>query len=375
MPVFWRIYDGVAMRDTHVGVLVCDERGWPPFADGDFYRELACAGEKLGMTVFVFAPAWVSWKSLKTWGFVFDRKRGEWMKQALPLPSLVYDRCFCKSRRQLVQKRQFMQNVRHRPAIRMLGNGVSHKWATQQILQRYSEFRPFLPETALYRTPDSLERWLVRHGNAFLKPLSGCHGKGVLHMIRTSGGAIHVRGRDAANRPLRFVAKDARSLAARIDPLVQRRKYLMQPAFTLQTKSGIPFDVRALVQKNRRGVWRTTGIAIRLGRPGSVTANLHGGGVALAAEPFLQREFGEATSSRLLELIRRLCASIPPCLEQYYGRMAELGLDFGIDQRANLWILEVNSKPGRAAFSRQQAIRDVAVQQPLSYAKYLLERP
>ena len=263
------------------------------------------------MTVFVFAPAWVSWKSLKTWGFVFDRKRGEWMKQALPLPSLVYDRCFCKSRRQLVQKRQFMQNVRHRPAIRMLGNGVSHKWATQQILQRYSEFRPFLPETALYRTPDSLERWLVRHGNAFLKPLSGCHGKGVLHMIRTSGGAIHVRGRDAANRPLRFVAKDARSLAARIDPLVQRRKYLMQPAFTLQTKSGIPFDVRALVQKNRRGVWRTTGIAIRLGRPGSVTANLHGGGVALAAEPFLQREFGEATSSRLSNLSAACARAFP----------------------------------------------------------------
>ena len=119
-------------------------------------------------------------------------------------------------------------------------------------------------------------------------------------MMETSAGTFRIRGRDSANRPIQFDVDHISGIKDRITPYLKQRKYLIQPALSLQTKSGLPYDVRALVQKNGRGVWCTTGIAVRLGRPGSVTANLHGGGIALKAEPFLRREFGETLSRHLL---------------------------------------------------------------------------
>lgn len=363
------------MQNRYVGILVCDTNGRPPFQDQEFYRELAAFGNKAGLSVFIFSPAWVSWKLKKTWGYRFDSERGEWVLGKFPLPALIYDRSFYKYRRHLLQKRQFMKNIRSLRLSRLLGHSVGNKWEMQLILARSPDFRPFLPKTTLYRSPESLFKWLKKYKNAFLKPLSGCQGRGVFHMMETSAGTVRIRGRDSANRPIQFDVDHISGIKDRITPYLKQRKYLIQPALSLQTKSGLPYDVRALVQKNGRGVWCTTGIAVRLGRPGSVTANLHGGGIALKAEPFLRREFGETLSRHLLERIQRLCKTLPPYLEQYYGRMAELGLDFGVDQSGKVWILEVNSKPGRAAFSGSQAIRNAAIRQPLFYAKYLLERP
>ncbi|MDT2286965.1 hypothetical protein P7H17_14280 [Paenibacillus larvae] len=53
--------------------------------------------------------------------------------------------------------------------------------------------------------------------------------------------------------------------------------------------------------------------------------------------------------------------------------MAELGIDFGISPDSRIWLLEINSKPGRSAFRQlgNPKIFRKAVANPVRYAACL----
>ncbi|UUZ97792.1 YheC/YheD family protein [Paenibacillus sp. P25] len=107
-----------------------------------------------------------------------------------------------------------------------------------------------------------------------------------------------------------------------------------------------------------------------------MTSNLHGGGSALPAADFLAREFGEGKAEALLRELKRLSELLPEALESSHGRLAELGIDYGIDTSGNIWIIEVNSKPGRSIFTYLQddRARKAAIVNPIRYAGFLLRR-
>ncbi|MED4601859.1 hypothetical protein P9314_14260, partial [Paenibacillus validus] len=73
---------------------------------------------------------------------------------------------------------------------------------------------------------------------------------------------------------------------------------------------------------------------------------------------------------------RQLADTLPEVLESRHGRLAELGIDFGVDTGGHIWMLEVNSKPGRSIFTylRDDKARLAAVANPLRYADYLLRQ-
>jgi hypothetical protein len=143
----------------------------------------------------------------------------------------------------------------------------------------------------------------------------------------------------------------------------------------LTTPDHRPFDIRILVQKNEHSQWETTGMAVRTGKPNMITSNLHGGGQALTFRPFIDRYYSKETVKKILSKIEWVSAFVPPFIEQHHGQLIELGIDVGIDRDGNVWILEVNSKPGRTIFLRtgEKKIRQRAVQLPMFYAHSLLQ--
>jgi hypothetical protein len=116
-------------------------------------------------------------------------------------------------------------------------------------------------------------------------------------------------------------------------------------------------------------------MAVRRGQDGSLTSNLHGGGIAEPAGPFLARQFDAEKARSILSKLRELSVEIPEALENCHGRLAELGIDFGVDIQGNIWILEVNSKPGRSIFTylEDPQARSKAVTNPIHYARFLLQ--
>ncbi len=359
-----------------LGVMVSQTNGQPPLKVRHFYRHLCLAGAKIGVTVFIFSPDDIDWQALMVQGYCYCGVSGEWSVRRFPLPPLIYDRSFYGDRKKRARHRAAIAALKKTVNVRFLGNGLDGKWNVQQALMRCPALRPHLPHTVLYRGGKSLLRWLKTFGEAVMKPQYGSHGKGFLHIALVNGRRFRVQGRDRDNGVIDLAFAEPFPFLQWIEHFTGGRKYIIQEHLSLRTETGDAFDIRSLMQKNGSGNWQLTGMAVRLGAKGSVTANLHGGGRAVDVGLFLRELVGDPKSRELIRALLTLSRQIPPQLETHYGRLSELGIDFGIDRQGKVWILEVNSKPGRAVFRHtgNKSAERASVSNPVRYARYILER-
>ncbi|MDF2660027.1 MAG: hypothetical protein K0Q94_2818 [Paenibacillus sp.] len=359
-----------------VGIMVCPSAGDPPFSEKQYYRRLSLLGQKLGLAVFVFFPHRIDWERRRVLGYRYNASGSRWEKRLYPLPETVYDRCFYSDAKLYAEFREPIRRLMQTPGTRFLGYGLKGKWSVHQMMIRDEALSPYIPETELLQSPADIERWLEEKGELFLKPHGGSQGKGVLRVTREENGYA-VNGRSHRNEAVRSGFRSKRRLLDWIAAFTGGRKYLIQPYLILTTTEGEAFDIRALVQKNRTGRWELTGIAVRRGAPGSVTSNLHGGGHAEEALPFLRQQYGRPAAETIESSVRELALRIPYVLEQYHGRLVELGVDIGVDTAGHVWILEANSKPGRSSFAvlTDKKVRLDSIRNPILYAKFLIDNP
>ncbi|MGG6313052.1 YheC/YheD family protein [Paenibacillus macerans] len=358
-----------------VGILVAESEGPFPFAEAAFCRKLCRIGERQGLCVYVFCLTWITagnGSGIPAYAY----EHGTWVRKWFPRPDIIYDRCFTHDRKQQLRKQRLLSRLAEEHPFIYLTRGLAGKWAVYQALSQCPEVVPFLPETALYEGPAHLAEWLQTHqGEAFLKPRNGTHGKRTLHVkLHRPGDEVRIMGRSCRNAVFRRRFSSRKAGLEWIDRFAGARPFLIQPYLQLTSAEGEPFDVRVLMQKNAKGEWSLTGMAVRAGQKHSLTSNLHGGGTAHKALPFLIRELGEAGGRAAVAAIRKLSLLIPAHLETRFGRLAELGLDFGVDLHGHVWVLEVNSKPGRASFFRigDPESAKKSLENPISYARYLL---
>ncbi|WP_139491726.1 YheC/YheD family endospore coat-associated protein [Brevibacillus dissolubilis] len=340
------------------------------FKEKTFYRHMTLLGRKLGILVFVFSPKTVDFTTRTCIGYQYTQERG-WIEKKFPLPGMVYDRYFVGPGH--LRYRSVLDRLQNDPGIQFLGHGLAGKWQVHQMLQESPELSRFLPETHLF-TSKAFYPFLKSKGSVVLKPVAGTHGRGVTQITEQKGVYL-VRGRNQRNQPFRRTFKTIEGLKKFVRFTTMQRKHLFQPYLHLHTDTGIPFDIRILVQKNGQGNWQTTGRAVRVGNGESITSNLHGGGRAQPLASFLSRTFSSAKRSRIEADIEEISKLLPPFLEEKHGPLVELGIDIGVDRDGNVWLIEVNSRPGRTVF-RQTAddkARIRSMTQPIKYAYYLMK--
>jgi hypothetical protein len=359
-----------------LGIMTSELTGEPPFANSDTYRNLCELGSQLGMEVFVFSPGRIHWGSQSVAGYAYRGTDNSWIKRQYPLPSFIYDRCFHATREAFLTYRSQTRKLRSIPHVRFLGHGLAGKWEVLQLLKQHTDFHPYLPDTLQLQNVQDVLNWLTQRPEAFLKPQGGSQGRGTLYMTLLQGDVptYQAMGRNGHNSPFNLRFSDEYSLRIWLKQFIGKRPYLIQEYLSLHTASGSAFDIRSLVQKNEKGYWQTTGMGIRCGQNGSITSNLHGGGTASKLMPFLIQEFGNTKAVELKQTLIDLSQQIPPFLESMHGRLVELGIDFGIDRCGHIWILEINSKPGRTIFAhlKDEKTHRISIENPIRYAGFLL---
>ncbi|WP_052088025.1 YheC/YheD family protein [Paenibacillus wynnii] len=352
-----------------LGIMTCRRSGTPPFTESSFYSHLCRVAPLYDLKVIVFFPDQINTASKTVTGM--NWRNGEWVSLETALPDIIYNRCFYGSQN---DRNEAAAALAALPQALSWSRGVPDKWGVYEILKRSRRAAVLLPETLLYTGRRRLSNMLAeREYGVFLKPSAGTHGKRTLHALKQRKGGLSVRGRDGENAVFYHNFQNQNDGFDWIDRFIGSRRYIMQPYLQLTNQSGQPFDVRVLIQKNGRGLWELTGMAVRLGNRGSLTSNLHGGGTAIPILPFLQEEYGSA-GQYIKEQLTEEAAILPPLLEAACGRLGELGLDFGIDGGGRITLLEANSKPGRTVFQRtgdKRAERH-ALENPLRYARHLL---
>lgn len=381
------------------GIMTTQSEGYPPFLSRDFYRKLCVIGSKAGLTVFVFTPQGIRWSENTVSGYAFDAASRRWLLKDYAMPDVVYDRCFFTNRKQYETYREAIRLLRSRSSPLFLGYGLKGKWEVQQMLEKDGRFGSHLPQTEAMRSVRSVADWLKARSEVLLKPQAGSQGCGVVLVRRAqgrtgararnhaavpaaaeitanAGAAFTVIGRDARNGRVSRSFADAASLMRWLRRFTGQRSYLLQQYLPLHGRAGEAYDVRSLVQKDGSGQWQVTGMAVRKGQQGSLTSNLHGGGTVEPVKAYLTAQFGAVQSDKILSEMKSLSKQIPEALEQSHGRLAELGIDFGVDITGHIWLLEVNSKPGRAIFAylHDKKARYNALANPVRYARYLMRQ-
>jgi glutathione synthase/RimK-type ligase-like ATP-grasp enzyme len=364
------------MNHSHLGVLVhFHSKENPPFTEKNFYSILSIYGEKRGFGVTVFTPPSILWDKKKVIGYRFHTKQGVWRKGIYPIPKLLYDRISYKSVSQMRSYHAMIKLLVTEHNSVLLGRGLPGKWKVYNMMKNENKLDEFLPKTIQYRPHLDLTQKLIEYPSLFFKPASGSNGKGVFKLSIEPTGCL-IRGRSASNDPFTKQCTTFQECHFWIRQFIGSRSYVIQPYLELTTIDDQPFDIRILVQKNKDGEWLETGRAVRLGAKNGITSNLHGGGIAIKPSSFLQKYYSSEQISSIAEQTQLVVNHVPHILEKKHGDLLELGIDIGVDRDGRIWILEVNSKPGKKSLylSKDRAAFIKSLVAPIEYSHFVVSK-
>lgn len=240
---------------------------------------------------------------------------------------------------------------------------IRSKWAKTKAILGNLELRRHIPETRRLSLPN-LRQMLHRYNMVYVKPDSGTYGNGVMKLGYAQGGAYYCRDRDRI-RHYPTLASLYRAIRARSGG----RRYLVQRGIHLLKYRGRLFDVRVMVQKNRKRQWETTGIIGRAARPSYIVTNYHSGGLPMDIRtllaPHLDRRRIRSLSARMSGIGRKAASA----LGKTYPAVNMVGADIGLDDRLHGWIIELNTSPDPYIF---RFLKDRSVSRKvLRYARAL----
>lgn len=354
-----------------LGIMACSINN-QLFHERGFYKYLQLLGEKKNILVYVFYPDSINWNHSIVNGFHYNYAKKKWENNQYPLPNYIYDRCFYVSVNKYLRYKPYIEQIKQNKRISFLGYGLKGKWEVHEILSKNPLYKNHLPKTERYRNHNQLIKW-IKSFPIVLKPIGGSHGAGVIK-ITQKNNTYTIIGRDYHNQKISIKLQGQQKFIDWVNQFLGGRRFIIQQYLDLFTSSNQPYDVRVLVQKNKQGKWSITGKSVRLGDMDNITSNLHGGGKVEQLPSFLKKEFGEKMAIKIINEINKLASAIPPYLENNHGNLFELGIDIGVDRQGNVWIIEVNSKPGRKVFSllgdKEKTIK--ALSGPILYTEYLV---
>jgi glutathione synthase/RimK-type ligase-like ATP-grasp enzyme len=334
-----------------------------------YYERMTVEGRKLGLQLFVFTPQDVNDAKHRIYAHFYHPESGRWARRWTAFPSLIFDRCRIQRTPRFEQLLKFRSRYSH---LTFLNRPLRNKWQIHALLSKDNRFSAYLPRTRYIHSVNDVRDMLKSHSLLYLKPINGTGGRGILRIERLAGGLLNVQGRDQSRRivpPQRMSGDKLGNYLAKWN--LQDVRYIVQQGLQLKLSNGCVHDYRLLVQKNGEGKWGMTGCAGRIGAPGSITANLHGGGRAAKMDQLLEQWIGDAAKRDAVKReVEQFGVGLAEYLELCCGALCELAIDLAIDKRGRIWLIEVNPKPAREVFIRAGETETYrqAIVRPLEYA-------
>lgn len=334
------------------------------------YEEITSAIKKLNGICCFFSIGDIDWDKKLVKGML--RKNSEWIPHVLPLPKVIYDRCFGSyGRKHGMEFRKRLGNdykvVNSMPKLA--------KWETICALNKNPGLKDSIPKTILYKSYKDIEKALATCDSIYLKPDALYKGKGIFRVSREANGYYKVEYKSDMENEVEYLSdlKD-------IDDMINHYSvlgggYLVQQEIIKASYRGFPFDFRLLYQKDWQGIWQPTGIAIRMGAPGSIITSPRSGGAVAEFSTVLKEEFKEdiTTKNGLYEKVVTIGREVAETIDQEFGDCVELGLDMTIDVNRRIWIIEVNGKPLKVSLKwlDDDALMSRCYSRPIEYAVFL----
>ncbi|BCU82116.1 hypothetical protein JIR001_18990 [Polycladomyces abyssicola] len=328
--------------------------------------ELEKANRDAKTVLFYFSIKDISFKKKTISGTSFNVRRGQWERRTYPFPDVLYDRGSGRA----TQKEKHViarQQLSQFPISKINAQHYFDKWDLHEKLIQCNEMKPYLPETKLYDFHE-LEKMLKKHSTIYLKSAIGSMGRRVMRLTKDSHYNFSCFREELQTGTLDKL-DDIHSV---IEQFFGVDKIIMQQGIDLFKINNRNVDMRATVQRNGSDDLVINSIAVRIGIEGSPVTSSRSGSNVQRLDEFLEN-YGYHFSSDVKERIEKFLFQTYRCIENVYGPFGEMGIDFGLDNKGNVYFIESNSKPAKDTLYKshdKNTIRN-AFLNPLEYAKYL----
>ncbi|MGE5403406.1 MAG: YheC/YheD family protein [Candidatus Saccharibacteria bacterium] len=331
-----------------------------------YYRKLLSAVRDVNGFGYVFTPQVIDYRKKRIQGWILTSgMNSTWKRSWLPFPDVCYNRYFRKDRG--VYSQEVLEKLA-KTGVKSFNYPLGTKWSVQIMLEQHGDIKHHLPETRIMDNSSDIEEMSKRHKVLYIKPVLGYQGQGVTRVIRDSKRYLCRSTSETVDTILKTPAEVLKKARG-----TRKAPMLIQQGIECPEYVG-HFDFRVLVQKDNWGRWEVTGMAVRVGAPDQITSNLHTGGHAARTEYLLaELGFTPVEVSMVINDLTNLSILIAGYLEKTVVDVAEVGLDFIIDNNRKVWFLEANSKPGRRVFGEidAQNLRKLSIIRPAQYACHL----
>jgi hypothetical protein len=337
------------------------------------FSEIIEAGKQARTLVYVTTTTHLKLQAKKIIGFTYNADNRMWDRRYFKLPDVVYNRIPFREDEWTPEVQHKIKECMNHSHIRLFNSSFFNKWTLFKWLSRSKLTKRFVPITRRYHNEINIIPLLKKFPFLYLKPEKGKAGMGIMRIRRQPKRklkySIDVQEK-TGNHIYRYATIP--QLKDKIRQFSEHEDYIIQQGIQLAHLSNRPFDLRILVQKNRKGKWSISGIGARLAGEMSITTHVPRGGTIEDPRKLLVASFNSTKARRIIGRVRTSAIIIAKQIERgSETELGELSLDLGIDKCAKLWFFEANSKPMRFD---EPHIRRKSLEQLIQYCNYLVKK-
>lgn len=213
-----------------------------------------------------------------------------------------------------------------------------------------------------------IRSFLDRADVVFIKPRSGNRGNHIF-VLRSAGGEFSLKYYDQGAQRL-FSPLTLEAAAGVVQAATGGKSYVIQEGIESIRFDGSVFDIR-VVAVNDGSNWHSI-LETRLAPRNSDLSNVFQGGSIRVTESLLVDLFGDDEALAIEKMIRRVSHGVAEYLDSLYPtELMEIGFDFLLDQKRQLRLVEVNSKPGVAGFGSETKLFDWKPADEVHYQRWV----
>lgn len=332
-----------------------------------FFSKLLTMDLPAGGYCYMFGAYQIQWEDGTVRGLIF-RENG-WQEVIVPLPNVVYDRLPNRQSEDEDALQETKARLMNEYRIPWFNPGFFNKWDIYESLREDERTEPLLPYSVLAPSAKKLDDMVAQYGTVYVKPANGSLGNGIFQLSRQGENGLlarHAEG-DKSYSSADLFLND-----------IQKRKeeipYIAQQGIELIRIDGHPADFRVHTNKNRKGTWTVTAIAVKIAERGGITTHMSKGGVV---KTLAQIYDDPKERLHILQKLTKTALVISGVIdEKTEGFIGEIGFDLGMDESTNVWMFEANSRPGRAIFAHPglTSVSRLTKRMNFEYASYLTEQ-
>jgi glutathione synthase/RimK-type ligase-like ATP-grasp enzyme len=215
------------------------------------------------------------------------------------------------------------------------------------FLSLNGDMQKYLPPTELSQDFEQVLNFINRHEKVIFKPLDLSRGRGMC-IVEKSGTLYQIS--DYRYRHRITAVLNSQSALQEFFSLNQVffNKYLVQKYISLARVDNSRFDVRVVMQKQKRKTWVCTGTECRVSSNSHLT-NISRGGYAMTLDEALRLAF-KKNYEYIPGKIDKLCLNVCRQMDGMGHNFAEFGMDIAVDEKKSIWLIEVNVFPSFKGF-------------------------